>query len=401
MPATLTTASSPPCSSTSSRNRSRTAAPSVTDTDEARAEPPGCHDATGCGLLRLPEPLGAVEGYEGIHGDDIPAATAELLRDRRSDPAPAARHDGDLLTRARRCRRPGLEIQAFESAGLEPLLEQLAIAEDVAPPPAVVAVAGVRQFRVTLVVEARRRAGGHHRARVDEGADDLLRPLFLGLGTHVEHVHAPLRELPDDTADELGPEHGQLRVVDGHHRLLPRRRHDEHVREATGHHPEEAGSAVGPLLGQRDTAASDYLVAGASEEWGDLSLEAGPVNDAVDVVLLPVDDRALLADPFDPGRAVDQRDVGFVECQQVLVVEARPLAEIPVVRLEDLGRGGVGHQLLDPSPVRIHDPVVNFLCAPHELGRRHSLRSRGMLNRLRSRASTRRRPRRPRRCGPT
>ena len=59
-----------------------------------------CHDATGCGLLRLPEPLGAVEGYEGIHGDDVPAATAELLSDRRSDPAPAARHDGDLLTRA-------------------------------------------------------------------------------------------------------------------------------------------------------------------------------------------------------------------------------------------------------------------------------------------------------------
>ena len=40
MPATLTTASSPPCSSTSSWNRPRTASPSVTDTDEARAEPP-------------------------------------------------------------------------------------------------------------------------------------------------------------------------------------------------------------------------------------------------------------------------------------------------------------------------------------------------------------------------
>ena len=62
--------------------------------------PARSHDTTGCGLLRLPEPLGAVEGDEGIHGDDVPAATAEFLRDRRSDSAPAAGHDCNLLTRA-------------------------------------------------------------------------------------------------------------------------------------------------------------------------------------------------------------------------------------------------------------------------------------------------------------
>ena len=47
-----------------------------------------CHDATGRGLLGLPELLGAVEGDEGIHGDDVPAAAAELLRDRRPIPPP-------------------------------------------------------------------------------------------------------------------------------------------------------------------------------------------------------------------------------------------------------------------------------------------------------------------------
>ena len=57
----------------------------------------GGHDAAGGGLLGLGEPLGAVEGHEGVDGDDEPAAAAELLGDGRSDPAPAAGHDGDPL----------------------------------------------------------------------------------------------------------------------------------------------------------------------------------------------------------------------------------------------------------------------------------------------------------------
>ena len=74
----------------------------------------------------------------------------------------------------------------------------------------------------------------------------------------------------------------------------------------------------------------------------------GAVDDAVDLVLLPVDHRSLLGDALDPARAVDQGDVGAVEGRQVLVVEARALAQVAVVRLEDLGRGRIGHQLLDP-----------------------------------------------------
>ena len=194
-----------------------------------------------------------------------------------------------------------------------------------------------------------------------------LGPGLLGLGAHVEHLDALLLEQLDGAADELGPEHGQLGVVDGHHRLLPRRRHDEHVREATAHHPEQAGGTVGPLLGQGDAAATDDLVADPTEERGELGLEAGAVDDAVDLVLLPVDDRALLGDPLDPGGAVDERDVGIVEGRQVLVVEARALAQVPVVRLQDLGRGRIGHQLLDPVPVRLHDLVVDLLGAAQVL----------------------------------
>ena len=74
---------------------------------------------------------------------------------------------------------------------------------------------------MALVVDTRRRAGGHDGAGVDEGVDDLLRPGLLGVGAHVEHLDALLLELADGAADELGPEQGELRVVDGHHRLLP------------------------------------------------------------------------------------------------------------------------------------------------------------------------------------
>ena len=87
-----------------------------------------------------------------------------------------------------------------------------------------------------------------------------------------------------------------------------------------------------------------------------------------------------LGDPLDPGGAVDQRDVGVVERLEVLVVEARPLAEVAVVRLEVLGRGRVGHQLLDPVPVPFHDLVVELLGAAQVLGRRHALCARGVLD---------------------
>ena len=83
--------------------------------------------------------------------------------------------------------------------------------------------------------------------------------------------------------------------------------------------------------------------------------------------------------------------LGLLNASQVLVVEAGALAQVPVVRLEDLGGGGIGHELLDPPAVLLHDPEVELLgargCTP-----RSSCPSTGAGGgRRRSGASTRRR----------
>ena len=74
--------------------------PSVTDTDEARADPPAATMrpavvSSGSGQL-----LGPVEGHQRVDGDHEPAAPTELLGDGRADPAAAAGHHGDLLSAA-------------------------------------------------------------------------------------------------------------------------------------------------------------------------------------------------------------------------------------------------------------------------------------------------------------
>ena len=155
--------------------------------------------------------------------------------------------------------------------------------------------------------------------------------------------------------------------------------------------PEEAGGAVGPLLGERDAAAADDVVADAALQRRDLGLETGAVDDAVDLVLLSVDHRAPLGDPLDAGGAVDERDVGAVERVEVLVVEAGPLAEVAVVRLERGRDVGIGDQLVDPLPVLLHDPEVELLGGPHELLDAHALDAGAGSGPRRSGASSRRR----------
>jgi hypothetical protein len=62
-------------------------------------------------------------------------------------------------------------------------------------------------------------------------------------------------------------------------------------------------------------------------------------------------------------------------------VEARPLAQVAVPGLEDLGDVPVLHELLDPAAVLLHDPVVDLLGRPHDLGDVHALAPRGVLDR--------------------
>ena len=78
--------------------------------------PTGRHDAAGRGLLRLREPLGAVQGHQGVDGDDMPSGPAELFGDGRPDATPAAgddRHplptahdDGDRTVSSRPSKTP-------------------------------------------------------------------------------------------------------------------------------------------------------------------------------------------------------------------------------------------------------------------------------------------------------
>ena len=98
MPATFTTASSPPRSSAISRNRPRTPSASVTETAEDRAEPPAATMRPAVVSLGSGSRSDPVEGHEGVESDDEPALTAEFLGDARSDPTPTAGHHGDTLS---------------------------------------------------------------------------------------------------------------------------------------------------------------------------------------------------------------------------------------------------------------------------------------------------------------
>ncbi len=81
--------------------------------------------------------------------------------------------------------------------------------------------------------------------------------------------------------------------------------------------------------------------AGAPRELG-ADLEARGVDQAVELVVLVADPHAGLVDPLDTlAVGVDEVGARVVERLEVLVVEARPLAELAVPGLERLGGGRV------------------------------------------------------------
>ena len=119
---------------------------------------------------------------------------------------------------------------------------------------------------------------------------------------------------------------------------------------------------VGPVVEQRQAVASvDLDAQPATEVSGDL--EARGVDDAVDLVLVAVGHHASSGDPLDPpGLAdVDERDVVPVEAGEVLVVERRALAHLPVVRLQRLGRVGIGDGVGDALADPVHLAEVGQL----------------------------------------
>ena len=128
----------------------------------------------------------------------------------------------------------------------------------------------------------------------------------------------------------------------------------EQVREAAHVEPLERRRPVGPLLRHRLPAAAVHLVAGTAGVLR-ADLEAGGVDQAIEVEVLAVGPHASLVDALHaPALGVHQRHVGPVERGQVVVVEARPLAELAVPRLQRLGHHRVLHDLLHPGADLLH-----------------------------------------------
>ena len=120
---------------------------------------------------------------------------------------------------------------------------------------------------------------------------DLSHPVGLGFLGHVEHLDAVGVERGDRRGDELGADHGELRVVDGDDGLLAGAGMTNMFGKPRVIMPNRVAAPSAHFSAMRASAAPDDLVAGAAGERRELGLEAGGVDDAVDLVLLPVDDR--------------------------------------------------------------------------------------------------------------
>src|SRR5580698_4867147 len=104
------------------------------------------------------------------------------------------------------------------------------------------------------------------------------------------------------------------------------------------------------MLGEGRTVRAVNFEA-ARSRWCDAEFEAGGINDQIDWILRAAEHDSVAADPVDaPALRVDQRDIPTVASRQVVVAEARPLAETAVVGLERSGGLRVADLLVDPGP---------------------------------------------------
>ena len=277
MPATFTTASSEPNSSTSSANSARTAASSVTDVFDALRPAAGRDDLVGGRRLGgLVEARRAVQRQAGVDGHDERAGAAHLLGDRGADAGATTRHDHDsrLVRRhgSPRVRYRDRQDSTYGSSSSSPAKSSRARHSrsrsrqpKTSPyPPPYVPCSGLAAARVALEVQPRRRAGGHERAPVGVAVDDLLHPVGLGVLGRVGDLHAPLLEQRDRPGDELRAFAEDVREVHADRALLAGRRHHEQVREPAGQDAQVGARTVLPLLREAHPAPADDRVAGAA-----------------------------------------------------------------------------------------------------------------------------------------
>ena len=146
--------------------------------------------------------------------------------------------------------------------------------------------------------------------------------------------------------------------------------HVEGVRKAAALETVQGAHAVAPLLRKREPVAPLHLVAGPTGVRG-AHLEAGGEDEAVQLVFHAVGDHALLRDALHAlALRIHQRDVGVVEGDQVVVMEARPLAELAIPRLQRVRGGRVFHQTVHAGADLLHLLEIREFHAVRHLFRR-------------------------------
>ena len=148
-------------------------------------------------------------------------------------------------------------------------------------------------------------------------------PLRLGMGDHRRHRFGMI----DEVVRVIGNESRGLVLLD-----------EEQVGEAMDMQPVKAAHAARPIVRQQPPAAPGHIISRAFGEIG-ADLEPRGIDDAIDLVFLPIGDHALRGDPFDAlAVGVDQLGVGPREGLEIFVVEARALAQLAIPRLQFLAR---------------------------------------------------------------
>ena len=193
-------------------------------------------------------------------------------------------------------------------------------------------------------------------------------PVGLGLRGDLEGRDA----IVQGVANQLG-EVGGDDVLGEREVVLPRglaRRRQHEVGEAVHVLAVQRGGPFLPLLGQRLPVTAGHRDRRAVLVRG--QLEPGGEDQQVELELLAVGDDDVPADAVDASSlGVDQGDVVLVERVEVLVVEARALAEPVVPRLERFGRRRVADHGLGPLADALHDLEVDHLQQVGHLLRGH------------------------------
>ena len=206
---------------------------------------------------------------------------------------------------------PATQVVSSRPASVPSARQSAMSLKNATEPAAVEPVADAALARLALVVVV---AG---RARLEEvevelgQVEDRLHPGVLGLLRHLDRPHVVVEGVAQDVGGVPALLVEGVREVRREPGLLVAE--DEQVREAAGVHPVQRRRAVLPLLGQRQAVAADDLAAGPTREVG-ADLEAGGVDQAVDLVLRLADDDTVLGDAVDAAAVGVRRASRWAGC---------------------------------------------------------------------------------------